>query len=112
MNVLLGMKKEQREENEKEFISQSNDLVLSIISLPYLKFLDFKELPAHPKMFIDHDTMIDLVFDARMNRSLWKSYLEGKIEKTDFDYIRYINRQMATSLRSSSMQDTSVIEEI
>ena len=38
-------------------------------------------------MFISHETMKNLVFDSRMNRNLWKPFIDGEIKKTDFKYI-------------------------
>ena len=49
VNILLGVSKTNYYKNEIN---------------PTLK-------PPHRKLFIDHETMIDLVIDSRMNRSLW-----------------------------------------
>ena len=59
--------------------------------------------PPHRKIFIDHETMIDLVTDSRMNRSLWKPYIKGEINKFEFDYISYMSNNLKND--SSNHQD-------
>lgn len=63
-------------------------------------------MPKFPKMFIDHETMTDLVFDARMNRHLWKPFINGEITKSEFSYIRYLNKHLGYLKKQTEVIDS------